>query len=45
MAKRNALGKGLGALLENSNDDVSTLSEGAVNSVATIASKKLEPVV
>jgi len=37
MAKRNALGKGLGALLENSNDDVSTLSEGAVNSVATIA--------
>jgi len=37
MAKRNALGKGLGALLENSNDDVSSISEGAVNSVATIA--------
>jgi len=37
MAKRNALGKGLGALLENSEDNVSSLSEGAVNSVATIA--------
>lgn len=36
MAKRNALGKGLGALLDNSNDDVSVLNEGTINSVATI---------
>ena len=36
MAKRNALGKGLGALLDSSNDDVTLVSEGAVNSVATI---------
>ncbi|MFT7592288.1 MAG: ParB family chromosome partitioning protein [bacterium] len=36
MAKRNALGKGLGALLDNSSDDVSVLNEGTVNSVATI---------
>ncbi|MFT5724581.1 MAG: ParB family chromosome partitioning protein [Bacteroidia bacterium] len=36
MAKRNALGKGLGALLDNSNDDVSVLAEGAINSVSTI---------
>lgn len=36
MAKRNALGKGLGALLDSSNDDVSVVSEGAINSVATI---------
>ena len=36
MAKRNALGKGLGALLDSSNDDVTLVSEGAINSVATI---------
>lgn len=36
MAKRNALGKGLGALLDSSNDDVTLVSEGTVNSVATI---------
>ncbi len=36
MAKRNALGKGLGALLDH-NDDEQVFSEGAVNSVATIA--------
>ncbi|MBO6516784.1 MAG: ParB/RepB/Spo0J family partition protein [Bacteroidia bacterium] len=36
MAKRNALGKGLGALLENDGNDVSTKSEGTPNSVAMI---------
>jgi ParB family transcriptional regulator, chromosome partitioning protein len=41
MAKRNALGKGLGALLENSDDDVSVVAEGTVNSVATISLNKI----
>lgn len=41
MAKRNALGKGLGALLDNSDEDVSNVGEGLTNSVATIAIKQI----
>lgn len=36
MAKRNALGKGLGALLESDGDDVSARFEGTPNSIAMI---------